>query len=126
MGAQPAFQHVTARNTLVAVWTGDPTVDQRARLKAGSDQLALNWRGGIHVLNVISEVTGMPDPPARELLRKQFESVRGRVLSLALVLEKRGILASPSRAILSTLLTLSGRPFEMVIYTSRSDAADWL
>jgi hypothetical protein len=80
------------------------------------DTLSRRHPGGIHVLNVITEATGMPDHHARELLRLQFETMRGRVLALAIVLEKRGVLASLSRAVLSTVLVLSRRPFPMKIH----------
>jgi hypothetical protein len=121
-----AFQHVVLQNTLVAIWTGDPTVDQVVLFGRELEHLARRRSDGIHVLNVITAQVGVPDGPSRECLRRQFSAMRGQVLSLAIVLEKHGIAGSLSRAMLSTLITLSHRPFPMTIHLKRSEAAEWL
>jgi hypothetical protein len=121
-----AFQHVALQNTLVVLWTGDPTVEQIELFGRELEILVQRRPDGIHVLNVITEHIGMPDSEGRECLRRQFVAMGGRVLSLAIVLEKRGISGSLSRAMLSTLVTLSRRPFPMTIHVKRSDAVDQL
>jgi hypothetical protein len=126
MKSARAFAHASLQNTLIAVWLGDPTVPELEILGRELESLAKRHAKGIHLLNVITPSTGMPDSPARDLLKRQFESMRGRLLSAAIVIEHRGIVAMLSRTVISTLITLSKKPFELNIQSDRSDAADWL
>jgi hypothetical protein len=113
-------------NTLVALWTGDPTLRQLERFWGELDGLARRQPDGIYVLNVITATTGLPDSHARQLLRLQFETMRGRVLALANVLEQSGVLAALSRTVLSKVLVLSRRPFPMTIHGDVGKGAHWL
>ena len=121
-----AFTHVCVDNTLIAVWHGDPTLDALRVFGNELTHLADRNPAGIYILNVITEATGMPDNAARALLQSQFQAMRGRVTCAAIVLEKRGIMGSLSRAILTTLLTVTRRPFEMGIHDDRLEATRWL
>jgi hypothetical protein len=126
MKSARAFAHASLQNTLITVWLGDPTVAELEILGRELDLLAKRHVKGIHLLNVITPSTGMPDSPARELLKRQFEAMRGRLLSAAIVIEHRGIVATLSRTVISTLMTLSKKPFELNIQSDRAHAADWL
>lgn len=121
-----AFDYSTLHSTLVAVWAGDPTLEA---MHAFAEQLEKLWarhQNGIHVLNIVGEQTGIPDAAVRELLSRQFESMRGRLLGMAMAVEKEGVAGTMSRAVLSTLITITRRPFHMSVHFKRSDAAEWL
>jgi hypothetical protein len=68
----------------------------------------------------------MPGPAARETLREHFEQVRGRLAAMAVVLEKSGIEGALSRTVLTTVVTLSRRPFTLKVFSDRRDASVWL
>ncbi len=68
----------------------------------------------------------MPEPGAREALRDHFSFMRGKLVAAALVVERPGIQGSLSRAVLTTIYTLSRAPFSMKIFSSRRAAARWL
>lgn len=121
-----SFAATTVENTLVAVWHGECTRPQLEHFGRELERLAARHPRGIYVLNVITEETGMPDNAARAYLESQFASMKGRVKATAIVLEKRGIMGTLSRAILNTVLTISKRPFEMGIVGDRSEGALWL
>jgi hypothetical protein len=120
------FETAVEDNTLVAFWTGQPTAE---RLEVMVEQLQRVWRQhqtGVFLLNVITADTGIPDAETRRVILGQFESMRNRLLAVAIVLEKSGIDATMSRAILSTLVTISRRPFAMKVFSERAAAAAWL
>lgn len=121
-----SFIATSVENTLVAVWHGECTRTQLEHFGKELERLAARHPRGIYVLNVITEETGMPDNAARAYLEAQFASMRGRVKATAIVLEKRGIMGTLSRAILNTVLTISKRPFEMGIVGDRSEGVLWL
>jgi hypothetical protein len=126
MQSRSAFEHASLQNTLVAVWVGDPTTEGMLLFFAELEKLCARYPSGIYVLNVIGERTGIPDASVRQLLSRQFEAMRGRVLCLAVAMEKAGIAGTMSRAVLSTLLTMTRRPFQMSVHLQRIDAAKWL
>jgi hypothetical protein len=120
------FETMVEENTLVAYWVGEPTAE---RLEAMVEQLRGVWRKhqtGVYLLNVITENTGIPDSATRRAIAGQFESMRNRLRASAIVLEKDGIDGTMSRAILSTLVTISRRPFDMKVFSTRDEAASWL
>lgn len=121
-----SFVATSVENTLVALWHGECTRPQLEHFGRELERLAARHPRGIYVLNVITDETGMPDNAARAYLEAQFVSMRGRVKATAIVLEKRGIMGTLSRAILNTVLTISKRPFEMGIVGDRSEGALWL
>ena len=120
-----AFMHAVLESTLVAVWTGDPTLEQMALFGKELEQLAARHPAGIHLFCVVGDATAMPNAAVRELLRQQFETMRGRLLCVAAAMEKSGIAGTLSRAVLSTLLTITRRPFKMTVHMNRRDAAAW-
>jgi hypothetical protein len=65
----------------------------------------------------------MPDSETRRVIVELFESMRSRLKSSAIVLEKSGVDGAMSRAVLSTLVTISRRPFDMKIFSNRDAAA---
>lgn len=125
----PGDEHHETRvqeNTLVVCWNGEPT---EARLNAMVEQRQSLWnahRRGVYLLTVIYAKTGFPDSNARKAMVAQFESMRDRLRASAIVLEKDGVDATLSRAIISTLLTMSRRPFAMKIFPRRAVATQWL
>lgn len=122
----PSYSTTIVDNALVALWYGECTAPVLHAFYAELEQHAARHPRGIYVLNVINDSAGMPDDAARAALESQFSAMRGRLLGLVVVLEKRGIMGTLSRAILSTLLTMTKRPFEMTIVSDREEAADWL
>jgi len=120
------FETLLLDNTLVAYWIGQPTPE---RLEAMVEQLRGAWRQhqeGVYLLNVITEDTGIPDTGTRRVIVEQFMSMRERLKASAIVLEKKGIDGTMSRTILSTLVTISRRPFDMKVFPRRDTAATWL
>jgi hypothetical protein len=122
----PSYLVTTVGNTLIALWFGECTLLPLQKFRADLEQLAIRHPGGIYVLNVITEETGMPDNAARKYLGEQFATMRGRIKGLAVVLEKRGIMGTLSRTILNTVATIARRPFEMSIVGDRSEGASWV
>lgn len=126
MAGDPHFETRALENTLVAFWIGEPTV---ARLEAMVEELCELWSkhpSGVFLLNVITEKTGIPDNEARRAIVQQFDSMRNRLKASAIVLEKTGVDGTMSRTILSTLVTISRRPFAMKVFSNRGEAATWL
>lgn len=121
-----AFEHTTLHSTLVAVWVADPTLEAMRSFANELEKLWSRHRSGIQVLNIVGETTGIPDAPVRQLLSQQFESMRGRLLCMAVAVEKEGVAGTMSRAVLSTLLTITRRPFQMSVHFQRGQAAEWL
>lgn len=121
-----AFASTTVQNTLLAVWWGAPDVHELARHYREIESVCGASKDGAFLLGVITPSTLIPGPAAREALRAQFERVRGRLLALAVVMEKTGIEGTLSRTVLTTLLTLSRRPFAMKIFADRRSALLWL
>lgn len=120
------FETGIEQNTLVAYWVGQPTVE---RLETMVDQLSSLWRRnqpGVYLFNVITADTGIPDTETRRTIAKQFESMRNRLIASAIVLEKSGVDGTMSRAIISTLLTITRNPFAMKVFGTRDAAAKWL
>jgi hypothetical protein len=127
LATQPSsFVVTTVGNTLVAFWYGECTQPVLEKFRGELEQVALRHPGGMYVLNVISEETGMPDNAARKYLGEQFATMRGRIKAMAVVLEKRGIMGTLSRTILNTVATIARRPFEMGIVGDRSEGASWV
>jgi hypothetical protein len=120
------FAQSLLKNTLVCVWAGDPTPENMEHFGRELEQLSARYPSGIMMFSVVGDSCGMPSAAAREVMKRQFESMRGRLLYATVAFEKTGIGGALSRAILSTLLTITRRPFEMSIHFSREDAARWL
>lgn len=120
--------HVTSdlADTLVVVWQGEPSAARLVALADEMRELAHAHRSRVFLYNVITASTAMPGPEARETLRVQFESMRGQLAAAAIVLEKVGLEGTLSRTVLSTVLTISHRPFPMRVFPARRDAATWL
>jgi hypothetical protein len=113
-------------NTLVAVWSGKPTVARLNTLVQALRQTYVAHPEGVYLYNLITVRTAMPDKAARELLAKQFESMRGKLLAAAIVLEHSGIQYTLSRAVIATLMTITRNPFALKTFDDRAVAAMWL
>jgi hypothetical protein len=126
MAWDQAYVTIDLADTLIAVWQGDPT---SARVTALADEmrdLGQAYRSRIFLYNVITAATAMPSAEARDVLRMQFERMRGQLGAAAIVLEKLGIEGTLSRTVISTVLTISQRPFPLRVFPTRRDAANWL
>jgi hypothetical protein len=121
-----AYALEVVKTTLVVVWVGEPTVANLTDVYAHLLALRARDFGDIALFTVITASTGMPEPDARALLKRQFEEMRGGLKASAIVLEKQGVEGTLSRAILSTLLIVSRRPFPMKIFGARPEAGRWL
>jgi hypothetical protein len=120
--------HATSglQDTLVAVWQGDPSAQ---RMNALGDQLRAMARsnaGRVFLFNVITESTPLPSAEGRAESVKQFASMRGQLMAASIVLEKTGLEGTLARTMLSTFVTISGRPFPMRVFALRRDGAVWL
>ena len=120
------FAQSALKNTLVCVWVGDPTPENMEQFGRELEQLSVRYPSGIMMFSVVGDSCGMPSAAARSLMQRQFEAMRGRLLYATVAFEKTGIGGALSRTILSTLLTITRRPFEMSIHLSREEAARWL
>jgi hypothetical protein len=116
----------TQQNALVAVWLGEPDPHHLSEAVAGMEKLHLQFPGRVLMLNVIGETAGMPNAATREALRGQFEQMRGKLAAAAVVIEHRGVLHSLSRAIVTSLVTISRQPFPLKVFGDRGLAAEWL
>lgn len=126
MALDEAHATSNVRDTLVAIWRGEPTPE---RLGALADQLravAQRSSGRVYLYNVITPETRVPSPAARSALQSHFISMRGQLIAAAIVLEKTGAQGALSRAILKTLLTITRQPFPMRVFSVRKDALAWL
>ncbi|MEI9950254.1 MAG: hypothetical protein WDO74_15075 [Pseudomonadota bacterium] len=114
------------QNTLIAIWWLEPEIASLVALVHQLRALHDSHPEGIFLYNVITATTEMPQPAAREALREHFSSMRGKLIAAALIVERPGIQGSLSRAVLTTIYTLSRSPFAMKIFSSRRTAAEWL
>jgi hypothetical protein len=126
MLSDDAYAISGAQDTLVAVWQGDPSAD---RVNVLGDHLRL-WAkrnaGRVYLYNVITATTRLPSAQARSALHAQFSSMRGQLQGLAIVMEKTGVEGSLSRAMLTTVFTVTRQPFPMRVFALRRDALIWL
>jgi hypothetical protein len=113
-------------NTLVGLWFGECNLETLGSFSNELEALAAQRPQGIYILNIITDSTGVPDNATRALLQERFTAMRGRLLASAIVLEKRGIMATLSRAILTSVMTITKQPCEQVIFGDRGLAAEWL
>ncbi len=125
-GAHREYRFEVVENTLIAIWWLKPEIASLVALVHQLRALHDNHPKGIFLYNVITATTEMPEPAAREALRDHFSSMRGKLFAAALIVEKPGIHGSLSRAVLTTIYTLSRAPFSMKIFSSRRAAAHWL
>ncbi|HKP55088.1 MAG TPA: hypothetical protein VJV78_00125 [Polyangiales bacterium] len=80
----------------------------------------------VYLLNVITATTAVPSAEARTSLQRHFAAMRGKIIGAAIVMEKTGVEGTLSRAVLTTLLTITRQPFPMKLFAVRRDAAVWL
>jgi hypothetical protein len=125
-GSLRPYAQATLQSAFVVVWAGDPTAEVLGEFGAGLETFVERQGTRAAVLNVITARAGMPDKEARELLRVQFEGMRGRIAMVVMAIEHRGIMGTMSRAVLSTLLTLAHRPFPMAVVADRGEGAEAL
>jgi len=126
MPTDEAYATSGVQDALVAVWCGEPTAERLVALADQMRLLAARSGGRVFLFNVITTTTPVPTTEARAVLQEQFESMRGQLIAAAIVLEKSGLHGSLSRTVLSTLATVTKRPFPMRIFSVRRDAAHWL
>ncbi|MEI9937890.1 MAG: hypothetical protein WDO69_11790 [Pseudomonadota bacterium] len=124
--AHLGYRFEVVQNTLIAIWWLKPEIANLVALVHRLRTLHDNHPKGIFLYNVITATTEIPEPAAREALRDHFSSMRGKLVAAALVVERPGIQGSLSRAVLTTIYTLSRSPFSMKIFSSRPAAAEWL
>ena len=118
----PHFEMSPIDNTLIAVWIGDPSKVRLERLVGKLRELHGQHPKGVYLFNVITGTTGMPDQETRQTIARQFDSMRGRLMAYS-----KGLPGSKlSRTVISTLLTISRRPFALKIFARRDGAATWL
>jgi hypothetical protein len=120
--------HATSglQDTLVAVWQGDPTAKRMSALAEQMRVIARGNAGRVFLYNVITASTPLPGAEARAECAAQFASMRGQLLAASIVLEKTGLEGALSRTMLSTFVTISGRPFPMRVFALCRDGAAWL
>lgn len=114
------------QDVVVAVWRGDASAE---RINGLADTLRVAAQRNaerIYLYNIITHDTPIPNAAAREALQIQFASMRGRLMGAAIVLEKVGAEGALSRAILTTVVTVTRQPFPMRIFSRRRDALVWL
>jgi hypothetical protein len=126
LGAAQAYRHAFVGNTLVGLWFGECNLETLGAFSEELSQLAARQPNGVYILNIITDTTGVPDNATRGLLQERFMAMRGRLLACAMVLEKRGIMVTLSRAILTSVMTVAKHPCEQAIFGDRGLAADWL
>jgi hypothetical protein len=112
-------------NALVAVWRGAPT---RARFEAVANAVRTRnlWPTSLVILNYIGPDTPLPDKDARGAVQGFFESMGSRLLGIANVLDKQGLQASLSRAVMKGISAVSRHSFPMRVFESLDPAAGWL
>jgi hypothetical protein len=126
MALDDAFATSGLQDTLVVVWRGDPTPERVSALAEHLRGIARRNDGRVFLFNVITATTPLPSPESRTRLQAEFASMRGQLKAASIVLEKMGVDGAVSRAVLSTLITISRRPFPMRVFPARRDAASWL
>jgi hypothetical protein len=126
MADDAEFRTGSVQNTLVAVWSGEPSAMRLASMVQSLRELHATNPNGVYLYNVISARTAMPEKAARDLMVRQFESMRGKLIAAAVVLEHSGIQYTLSRAIIATLATITRSPFLLKVFDSRATAAEWL
>lgn len=112
--------------TLLAVWAGEPNADHLGLAVDLMLELYRRHPGRLFMLNVITGSAGMPSEAVRARLREYFERMRGKIGAAAIVNEHRGILQSLSRAVISTLVTITRKPFPLKTFGDRGQALLWL
>jgi hypothetical protein len=112
-------------NALVAVWRGAPT---RARFQAIANAVRTRnlWPTSFVILNYIGPETPLPDKDAREAVRAFFESMGSRLLGIANVLDKQGLQATLSRAVVKGITAVTRHSFPIRVFASLDPAAEWL
>jgi hypothetical protein len=120
--------HATSvvQDVVVAIWRGEPSSERINGLGETLRVAALRNADRIYLYNIITNDTAIPNAEAREALHTQFASMRGKLIAAAIALEKVGAEGMLSRAILTTLVTVTRQPFPMRIFSRRRDALIWL
>lgn len=116
----------TVQDVVVAIWRGDPNADRISGLGETLRTAARRNADRAYLYNIITHDTPIPNAEAREALQRQFASMRGKMTAAAIVLEKLGAEGALSRAILTTVVTVTRQPFPMRIFARRRDALIWL
>ena len=116
----------TLQSTNIIVFLGRPTLSEMQEVGAQMLQLAARNPAGIYGYNVIAASAKMPDADARADIQQGFERLRGKLLASAAVIETTGIAGTLARTLVSTLLTVSKRPFTLRVFADRASAATWL
>ncbi len=106
------------QNAVVGVWWGEPRASDLDVLASRLARLHQSNPAGVYLYTVITSTTAMPGSDAREHLRHHFESMRGKLLAMAVALEKTGLEGSFSRAVLSTVLVIARHPFPLRIVST--------
>jgi hypothetical protein len=121
-----AFRLGAVGGVLVGIWRGEPTVRRLALLYERLSRAARGGEPSVLLYNVILPRTPVPSREARSALHRYFDEMRGRILGAAIVLEQDGVEGTLSRTVLSTLTTVTRKPFEMKVFRQRDVAAGWL
>lgn len=112
--------------TLLAIWAGEPNADHLGLAVELMLELHRRHPGRLFMLNVITGAAGMPSEAVRARLREYFERMRGKISAAVIVNEHRGILQTLSRAVISTLITITRKPFPLKTFGDREQALIWL
>ncbi len=120
------FQLSNVHNTLVAVWAGKPTAPRLCKLVEAMQALHSQHSDGVYLYNLITARTGMPEKDARELMARQFDSMREKLIAAAVVIEHSGVIYTLSRAVIATVTTIARNPFVLKIFDDRASGAQWL
>jgi hypothetical protein len=126
MALDEAHATSAVQDVVVAIWRGEPNAERITGLGETLRLAARRNADRVYLYNIITNDTPIPNAAAREALQAQFASMRGQLLGAALVLEKLGAEGMLSRAILTTVFTVTRQPFPMRLFSRRRDALVWL
>lgn len=126
MPLDDAHASSAVQDVVVAIWRGDPSAERVNGLGETLRTAARRSADRVYLYNIITNDTPLPNAEARAALQTQFASMRGQLVAAAIVLEKIGAEGALSRAILTTVVTVSRQPFPMRIFSRRRDALIWL
>jgi hypothetical protein len=124
--ADEAYAVDVVDHVVVTTWRGVCTTARLTELVSVMEAVHARTGRRLLVLNVIAATTPVPGSVERELLKSQFDQMRGRIEAVVCVLEHQGALATLSRAVLTTVVTLAGRPFDLKMFVSTQHAMVWL
>jgi len=124
--ADEAYAIDAVDHVIVVTWRGPCTGARLIELVRVMEAVHARTRRGILVLIVIAATTPVPGAAERELLKSQFEYMRGRIAAVACVLEHKGVLATVSRTVITTIASLAQQPFDLRLFVRADHAMVWL